>query len=145
MNTIFCRFACNGGFVSTVVNVSLEGASGFVIGAATGIINPVHAAAFTIVNSLLRDITMKIFSNCFNQLCPQAQTWVDIIIKVFFYVVSFFTSAALSSLIMESFGVIITLATALTLSALVTAVWIAIIVSGILLCVLPCMCLTFFA
>jgi len=145
VNTIFCRFACNGGFVSTVVNVSLEGASGFVIGAATGIINPVHAAAFTIVNSLLRDITMKIFSNCFNQLCPQAQTWVDIIIKVFFYVVSFFTSAALSSLIMESFGVIITLATALTLSALVTAVWIAIIVSGILLCVLPCMCLTFFA
>lgn|GEM_PF-5373352 len=145
MNTIFCRFACNGGFVSTVVNVSLEGASGFVIGAATGIINPVHAAAFTLVNSLLRDITMKIFSNCFNQLCPQAQTWVDIIIKVFFYVVSFFTSAALSSLIMESFGVIITLATALTLSALVTAVWIAIIVSGILLCVLPCMCLTFFA
>jgi len=145
VNTIFCRFACNGGFVSTVVNVSLEGASGFVIGAATGIINPVHAAAFTLVNSLLRDITMKIFSNCFNQLCPQAQTWVDIIIKVFFYVVSFFTSAALSSLIMESFGVIITLATALTLSALVTAVWIAIIVSGILLCVLPCMCLTFFA
>jgi|GEM_PF-3390199 len=105
-----------------IVNISASAGIGMGIGAVTGMISPLHGAVFMAVDTLLHDIIERTVNYFIIQpLELNNEDTVDLA-KVITVAISFFASAALSSLILGAFGITITLATALTISALTIAV-----------------------